>query len=435
MKELLTLFFFLYVGVSSAQKIENSMVGFGWASNSINTTIFRKNSIISNQQYQFTSYYDNDGFVCVARRLLNSENWQVNKTSFVGNVKDAHNSISIMLDGDGYLHLSWDHHNNALNYAKSKRPFEIDQFEKSSMVGLLEESVTYPEFYRKSNGNVLFLYRDGGSGRGNLVLNEYILSDKKWLRVQDNLINGEGKRNAYPQFCLDRNDHMHLSWVWRNTPDVATNHNLCYATSKDGGKTWTKSSGTSYKLPIDYLQSEIIHMIPENNDLMNQTSMTTDGDGKVYIANYWRDSSSNRPQYHIIFQDKMTWKKRVLDFRQNDFRLAGGGTKKIPISRPQILVSGGGKKAKVYLLFRDEDLGSRASVAIIPKIGKSAYHILSLTDYSLGDWEPSYDTERWKQEKILSLFTQQVTQKDGEGLQQTAPTAITIVDVRFNSID
>ncbi|TJZ59830.1 neuraminidase [Sphingobacterium olei] len=431
MKKKLTLFFLLYVGISSAQKMEKSTVGLGWASNSINTTIFRKNSIISGSKYQFTSYYDNDGFVCVARRSLGNNDWSIKKTSFVGNIKDAHNSISIMVDGEGYLHLSWDHHNNALNYAKSKQPFEIDQFEKSAMIGSSEGSVTYPEFYRKSNGNILFLYRDGGSGRGNLVLNEYILADKNWIRIHDNLIDGEGKRNAYPQFCLDRHDHMHLSWVWRNTPDVATNHNLCYAMSKDGGKTWEKSSGATYQLPIDYLQSDIIHIIPESSDLMNQTSMTTDDDGKVYIANYWRDTTSNLPQYHVVFQDKKKWQTRVLNFRQNDFRLAGGGTKKIPISRPQILVSGGGKKAKVYLLFRDEDLGSKASVAIIPNAGKSAYRIVSLTNRSLGDWEPSYDTERWKHRKVLSLFTQEVTQKDGEGLQQTAPTAIEIVDVRF----
>lgn len=431
MKKFLTLFFILYVGVSSAQKTERSTVGLGWASNSINTTIFRKNSIVSSAKYQFTSYYDNDGFVCVARRLLDGKDWSVKRTPFVGNVKDAHNSISIMVDGDGYLHLSWDHHNNALNYARSNEPFGIDQFEKSLMVGSFEKSVTYPEFYRKSNGNILFLYRDGGSGRGNLVLNEYITADKKWTRVQDNLIDGEGKRNAYPQFFVDRRDNMHLSWVWRNTPDVATNHNLCYAISKDGGKTWQKSSGASYQLPIDYKQSDIIHIIPENSDLMNQTSMTTDQDGKVYIANYWRDPVSNLPQYHIVFQDKKKWRTRALDFRQKDFRLSGGGTKKIPISRPQILVSGSRKKAKVYLLFRDEDLGSKASVAIIPRIGKSAYHILSLTNQNLGDWEPSYDTERWKREKVISLFTQEVIQKDGEGLQPTAPTAIEIVDVSF----
>ena len=43
------------------------------------------------------------------------------------------------------------------------------------MTGKDEDDVTYPEFYRMPDGDLLFAYRSGASGRGNLVLNRYDL--------------------------------------------------------------------------------------------------------------------------------------------------------------------------------------------------------------------------------------------------------------------
>jgi hypothetical protein len=73
---------------------------------------------------------------------------------------------------------------------------------------------------------------------------------RKWTRLQNNLIDGENTRNAYPQITVDARGTIHISWVWRESPDVATNHDLCYAKSTDGGRTWEKSSGEKYQLPI-----------------------------------------------------------------------------------------------------------------------------------------------------------------------------------------
>ena len=103
--------------------------------------------------------------------------------------------------------------------------------------------MTYPEFYCLSGGDLLFAYRSGSSGRGNLVLNRYSLKEKSWSRVQDVLIDGEDQRNAYWQLYVDEQGTIHLSWVWRETWMVETNHDLCYARSSDNGVTWQKSNG------------------------------------------------------------------------------------------------------------------------------------------------------------------------------------------------
>lgn len=150
-------------------------VAEGWAANSVNTVIFRKNSIASFKGYQFIAFYNEQGYVVLGKRKIGDKNWEIKPTSYSGNVKDAHNNISIILDGEGYIHLAWNQHNNQLNYAKSREPLSLVPGEKLAMTGQDEDNVTYPEFYNMPDGNILFLYRDGRSGKGNLVMNRYIL--------------------------------------------------------------------------------------------------------------------------------------------------------------------------------------------------------------------------------------------------------------------
>ena len=107
----------LFITSCSSIKIKDIEVGEGWANNSVNTTIFRKNAVASAGDYQFLGYYDNSGKMIIAKRELGLSNFDLNASNFKGNAKDAHNSISLAVDGDQKLHISWDHHDNPLNYA------------------------------------------------------------------------------------------------------------------------------------------------------------------------------------------------------------------------------------------------------------------------------------------------------------------------------
>jgi hypothetical protein len=50
------------------------------------------------------------------------------------------------------------------------------------------------------------------------VLNRYNIRTQQWQRLQTNLIDGEGKRNAYWQIHIDHQDRILVSWVWREMP-------------------------------------------------------------------------------------------------------------------------------------------------------------------------------------------------------------------------
>lgn len=404
-------------------------VGDGWANNSVNVTVFRKNSLVTYKDTQFIAYYDNDGFLILGKRKLPKGEWILHKTQYTGNVSDAHNSISIMVDGAGYLHVSWDHHGHPLRYAKSTAPLSLELGDKQPMTGELEENVTYPEFYKMPNGDLIFIYRDGQSGKGNLVLNRYNVKTKTWNQLQKNLIDGEGKRNAYAQSGVDDKGVIHISWVWRETPDVATNHDLCYAKSLDGGITWMNSLGEKYTLPIIAETSEYAALIPQNSELINQTAMTTDSKGNPYIATYWREKNSDIPQYHIVYNRDHEWKMMNLNFRNTPFSLKGGGTKRIPISRPQLIVDTKGKNTNLFLLFRDEERGGKVSMAVCQDLNTNKWDIRDLTDFSVGSWEPSFDTELWRNKKQLHIFVQKADQVDGEGKADIAPQKVQILEV------
>ncbi|RQO77989.1 neuraminidase [Pedobacter sp. KBW01] len=400
----------------------------GWANNSVNTVIFRKNALVTFKNTQYAAYYDQEQYVVLASRKSGTQKWEVQRTAYKGDATDAHKSISIMVDGDGFLHLAWGQHNNNLNYAKSVAAGSLTMGDKTPMVSAKENKVSYPEFYKLANGDLLFFYRDGGSGNGNLMINRYSLKTQKWTRVQDGMIDGEGQRNAYWQVAVDQAGTIHLSWVWRESSDVASNHDLAYAKSTDGGLTWFKSTHEKYTLPITAANAEYALKIPQKSELINQTSMFADAQGKVFIAGYWREANESIPQYHLVFKTAGNWKVSNLNFRKTPFSLSGGGTKKIPISRPQIIVWPNGKNYAAGLLFRDVERGNKASIALSNNLGEANWTIKDLTETSVGDWEPTYDTELWKSKGTLSLFLQNVTQVDGEGRANQAPTAVQVLD-------
>lgn len=403
-------------------------VGDGWAKNSVNANILRHNSVVSHDGDQYVAFYDADGCVVLAKRTIGSDDWVARKTQYSGNVKDAHNSISIMVDGDGYLHMSWDHHGHPLRYCRSTSPGSLELTEKLPMTGKQEGRVTYPEFYRLPDGDLLFLYRDGASGRGNVMMNHYSVRTKEWTRRQDAFIHGEGERNAYWQMCADTRGTIHISWVWRDSGDVATNHDMGYAKSDDGGKTWRKSDGTQYQLPITADTAEYAARIPQRHELINTTGMCADGMGRPYIVTYWRPEGGKVPQYHLIHHDGASWHVSQIGDRKSPFTLSGGGTKRIPISRPRIVADSSGGTGKAYMLFRDQERGDRVSVAICDDLGEPRWRFLDLTDGSVGMWEPSYDTELWNRSKILHVYVQPVGQGDGERVEDLPSSRVSILE-------
>jgi hypothetical protein len=177
-------------------------------------------------------------------------------------------------------------------------------------------------------GDLIFHYRDGGSGNGNEIYNIYQADTKQWQRLLDApLTDGQGLMNAYQtQPTLMADDWYHVYWVWRVTPDCSTNHDLSYMKSPDL-KDWYNAFGEPVQLPatIDN-KSVIVDPIPVKGGIINlAASLCFDENGKPLFAYHKYDEAGNLQFYTARLSDKKWVIKQLTDW---DYRweFSGNGS-------------------------------------------------------------------------------------------------------------
>jgi len=275
---------------------------------------------------QYVAYYDADRRMTIACRSLDSKTWQFKKLDdHVG--WDAHNYVTLAFDPEGYIHVSGNMHCVPLRYYRSTKPEDIDSIVGvHRMTGELESRATYPRFFTGPAGEFLFTYRDGGSGNGNNIVNVYDLKTRTWKRYSDKpVFDGEGERNAYQVGpARDKNGIYHLTWVWRDTPDCATNHDVSYAQSPDLNH-WTKSDGTPVPLPLTLENSEIIDRVQVGEGLMNSERLSFDAQGRPMVS-YIKFDPKGKTQIYTMRLEERGWKRYQTTDWADRWDFSGGGT-------------------------------------------------------------------------------------------------------------
>ncbi len=403
-----------------------------WARNSVNGTIFRRDPLASDGQYQYVAYYDSVGCVVIGKRELGSQHWQLEHTGIEGGASDAHNSISIAVDGNGLLHVAFGCHCTPLHYYVGNAPGGI-KLVPGALIGRDEEEVTYPEFYRMDNGDLLFTYRAGASMGTRMVLNRYDCALKRWQRVQDAVVGSHEPPDPYWQMCVDGQNELHLTWVWRGVGNVESNHDICYAWSSDGGVSWKRTDGTPYTLPIDYTSGERIAAIGPHATLINQGTMAMGAKGEVYLATYFRGEDDTVPQYYVFCKQDGAWSRQRISQRTENFTLdGGGGTRGIPISRPLIAARHG----ECYVFCREVADSGRVGM-YCGRYKEGSWTKRLLAQASVLYWEPSFDSYLWRTEGLLHLYLQRMMQDEGstgENMVDMSAQPNYVLEVRLGDV-
>lgn len=252
-------------------------------------------ALLTHAPFQFVAFYDDKRQLTVAQRKLNERQWTFSKLPITTGW-DSHNYIALALDDSGFIHLSGDMHVAPLKYFRTTNPLDASTFERiEKMVGSEENRTTYPRFLRGPQNEFLFTYRDGQSGNGNQIFNLYDLATKSWKRLLDApLTDGEGERNAYFEGPVRGPDgYFHLAWVWRESPDAATNHDLSYARSKDL-RHWESGAGKPFQLPIKLADCDIVDAVPQKGGMINgNTKIGFDDKNRVTISYHKYDAVGN----------------------------------------------------------------------------------------------------------------------------------------------
>lgn len=425
-----------------ADKVRIVPVGQGYALSHINATSFNRHSILSVGKWQFIAYYNDQEKATVARRRIDETKWQVFPTSFTANnIKDAHDVISMAFDGRGRLHMSWGMHGDAFHYARTIGPVTNDApivFGPDGKMTGQEDRVTYPEFVHLPDGGLLYMFREGSSGSGDLYLSWYDPAVEKWTPVHaaggshSPFIQGRGRTpdsNPYPNNpILDSQRRLHLIWTWRYNKDspagqkgYQTNHDYSFARSPDFGQTWTRIDGTPYKLPMheSYPNSdpagvaEVAWGIPEGSSLINATSLAVDRDDRPVVATWWAPearSGNHTRQYMLLWHDGAKWRTSQITRRGLDYDAdADGKSNPIPetrlydhyMSRPIVVVD---RRNRVIVVFNDYQHGQNVTAAWSDD--RVNWRFVKLTAENIGRWEPTYDLELWQRENKLHMLYQ-----------------------------
>ncbi len=293
---------------------EQAWPAFNWAS-------FDQDKLVSQGDYQYTVFWAEDRVLTIARReragddvqTVRLEDYRLAAGLPEHQQRNGHRNTVIGISPcDGRVHVAWDHHNNDLNYTRSRAGWTSDppqvigaaDFEpRQPVVENAPQRVTYPRFFNGPDETLYFFYRSGGSGAGNIALFEYDAADGAWQMISDRLFGSEGlyppwndstSRNAYMHDLLfDRQGRLHITWVYREVArSWASNHDLHYAYSDDQGRSWKNNAGqkiadtrSGERIVLDS-PGIVVYDIPVFSWLMNQCAMTLDSRNQPHVATY-----------------------------------------------------------------------------------------------------------------------------------------------------
>lgn len=275
----------------------------------------------------YVGFYAYDRTLTIGRRAYDADGWEFKKLP-TKTEWDSHNYVEMTFDSDDVLHVAANMHAVPLIYFRATKPNDISTLERvASMTGEREAHVTYPNFLRDKEGRLLFTYRDGGSGNGDQIWNVYDEKTRTWSRLLNTpLFDGQGEMNAYFQGpTLGKDGNFHVAWVWRDTPDCATNHDLSYARSPDLIN-WENSKGERIELPITLETGEIVAPIPAGGGLLNPlVRLSFDQKGRPVLT-YTKYDDDGNLQIWNARSENGGWNKVQSTSWELPWHFSGGGS-------------------------------------------------------------------------------------------------------------
>ena len=114
------------------------------------------------------------------------------------------------------------------------------------------------------------------------------------------LTDGQGLMNAYQtQPTLMEDNWYHVYWVWRDTPDCSTNHDLSYIKSPDL-RNWFNGLGEPIKLPATLdNRSVIVDPVPVKGGIINLAAKLCLDKSMKPIFIYHKYDATGNLQFYI----------------------------------------------------------------------------------------------------------------------------------------
>jgi hypothetical protein len=221
-------------------------------------------------------------------------------------------------------------HCNPLVYFRAGKPLDVASLKQHRhMTGDRERGVTYPQFIKDSQSRLLFMYRNGSSGNGQRLVNVYDEKTRRWKRLlKTPLLDGRPQSmNAYPAGPIRKgpDGYFHIVWVWRDTSDCRTCHDISYARSKDM-LNWETAAGKPVKLPITPRNKDVVvDPTPTRKGLINCHFGLGFDQAKRPIVHYHNYDKAGNSQIFLARFENGRWVRRPITDWKYRWKFGGGG--------------------------------------------------------------------------------------------------------------
>jgi hypothetical protein len=258
----------------------------------------------------YVAYYDAERWLTVAQVDLESKKVVMRKLASQFGGWDAHKNIAVARDRSGQLHVAGNMHTSPLVYARTEQKGGFNTLKLfNRMVGSDEDRTTYPKFFLLPDGRLAFSYRAGRSGAGMEYIN--VFDGANWSRWLDRPLFSYASRqervNAYHTgYVRGPDGAYYIAWVWRASPDAATNFHVCFAKSTDL-KSWFDSTGRKLSLPITPGNAEVVDPVLAGQGLFNNVRLGFDHLKRPVISYLKYDAAGKSQLYHARLEER-AWK-------------------------------------------------------------------------------------------------------------------------------
>ncbi len=267
--------------------------------------------------YVFYTWYRGgweDRTLMVSRKKIGSGDWKhvelPGKLSLIGQgLGDTHLTTNIgICPIDSSVHIMYDHHNEDLNYIRSKPGVAFGPDEDFALSGFLPQQdylipgnkitgVSYPDLFNNDAGEMFFERRLGSAVGGNIIITSYDgteWSEEKMIIQGSGTGVSQGERNFCYGNAFPINNTMYYCYSvrWAESLTEANEGIYLMDVGSRMDKTATNVNGRSYDLPV-IDQAPFLVKYPEfNGDYGSGTSpgLAISPKGDIYVTYKARDT-------------------------------------------------------------------------------------------------------------------------------------------------
>ncbi|KAG5656774.1 hypothetical protein KAF25_010327 [Fusarium avenaceum] len=244
----------------------------------------------------------------------------------------GHNTPSISVDGDGYVHVFTSMHNEPWQYFRSSEPYSSSLVDASSDMPDQGVKITYPVIKRDANGDLWLIVRgqaaNDNTSKGGYFY-KYSVGDKTWSRVS---IWAYSKGySVYPDdIAFSSDGDVHLEWEWSKYPASAVRHQGSYVRYHPSTNSYTSASGATVSLPVTQNTADIVYQPLTSGETYSGDINASPGpafqsakmalyerSGTVHIQHAYRFKTSNAGAWQIrrataTYGTQDPWKREIL---------------------------------------------------------------------------------------------------------------------------